>query len=218
MLQKDNLFHFASSTFISFCNKKGKLQKTVENRFQLDCFSSSCKLCKNPIINRCLKTSEKWKLLLNSTVVIPSLFKTTKSCNIVDIWCLFFPPETDKWMCQTNQKHASEVRPWYFGLNVSSHSGSRQRSVLVSFHMKTFDRTVSSRCWQYAVKSHRFHSFKLAVRMTHVSTWWVHVIYAFKQTVVYWDLLPTWCDDLNELLKDGWQTFQTSQSSEECVW
>lgn len=36
-----------------------KKRKASENRFQLDCFSSSRELCKNPIINRCLKTLEK---------------------------------------------------------------------------------------------------------------------------------------------------------------
>lgn len=36
-----------------------KKRKASENRFQLDCFSSSCELRKNPIINRCLKTLEK---------------------------------------------------------------------------------------------------------------------------------------------------------------
>lgn len=39
-------------------------------------------------------------------------------------------------------------------------------AVSVSSHMKAFDRTVNIRCWQYAVKSHRFRSFGLAMKMT----------------------------------------------------
>lgn len=130
---------------------------------------------------------KKWKLLLNSTDVIPSLFKITKSFNIVDVWWGFFPffspPETDKWVCQTNQKRASEVRPWYFGLNVSSHSGSRLRSVQ-SLFLPTWK--CSTDCKQRRLAIHRWIA-QIPQLQVGCEDDKVHVIHAFKQTVVYWD-------------------------------
>lgn len=129
----------------------------MENRFQLDCFSSSCKLCKNPIINRCLKTSEKvktaaeqhWcyffiiqnhKIIKHSWYLVPFFLKLINECVKQSKACQWSKALIFRSKCVITFREPAEIS-----------------AVLVSSHMKTFDRTVSSRCWQYAVKSHRFH-------------------------------------------------------------
>lgn len=158
---------------------------------------------------------KKWKLLLNSTDVT-TLFKTTKSCNIVDVWWLFFSPGTDKWICERNQKRPREVRPWYFGLNVSSHSESGLRS-LQSLFLPTWKRStgLSATDVGNTLKLHRFHCFRLAVGMM-TSTWCMYLSRQWCAGMVP-ALVPTSQEGLKELIKDGWQTFQTSQSSKESV-
>lgn len=114
-----------------------------------------------------------------------------------DIRCLvaFFLPLKLIGMCTTSQKYASEVRPWYLDLNMSSHSGSRLRS-LQSLFLPTW-KSLMGLCAADVGNTpwNRIDSTASG------SLWWWQsprdtYVYADRQT--FRQTVPTWHDELNE--------------------